>query len=232
MDEVKEIETSLRHTKTIDNVLAYTGADGSESAFKRCVSSASRIVHVATHGFYLSEDEYEEFRGTDIFRNFSKDLDDIEDGELYRSALLFAGINRVFSGDGQEVPDGEDGILTAKEISMMNMSNVDLAVLSACQSGLGDISSEGVSGLQRGLKKAGANTILATLWKVDDEATKLFMSEFYHRLSQGQSKSAALTAAQGFIKRYGNGRYRNPFYWAPFILIDALGSTSYSSRPR
>ena len=222
MDEVLEIEASLGHMNTIDKIISCTGADGSESAFKHSVSSASKIIHVATHGFYLSEDEFADFSDTDIFRNFSKDYNDLEDKELYRSALLFAGINGIFSGDSTDSQDGEDGILTAKEISMLNMSNVDLAVLSACQSGLGDISSEGVAGLQRGLKKAGANTILATLWKVDDEATKLLMSEFYQELSRGQSKSVSLANAQKFVKEYDNGKYSHPFYWAPFILIDAL----------
>lgn len=222
MEEVREIKASLDHMEEINKVISYTGAYGSEAAFKSNVTAASKIIHVATHGFYLSEDEFIEFSNTDIFKSLSKNYNDLEDKELYRSALLFAGINEIFSGTDMDSQGGEDGILTAKEISMLNMSGVDLAVLSACQSGLGDISSEGVAGLQRGLKKAGAHTILATLWKVDDEATKLLMAEFYRNLSSGQSQSESLNQARKFLKEYDNGKYSSPFYWAPFILIDAI----------
>lgn len=101
-----------------------------------------------------------------------------------------------------------------------------MAVLSACQTGLGDVTSDGVFGLQRGFKKAGAQSLLVTLWKVDDKATQLFMTQFYEALSKGKSKVESLRLAQRYIKEYEpepNFRpYANPQFWAAFILIDAI----------
>lgn len=95
-----------------------------------------------------------------------------------------------------------DGILLAKEIADMDLNGLDLIVLSACQTGLGDISGEGVFGLQRGFKKAGANTLLMSLWKVDDKATKLLMSRFYSNLIAGKSKIESLRDAQKYVREY------------------------------
>ena len=92
--------------------------------------------------------------------------------------------------------DIEDGILTAKELSKLDLSNLNLAILSACQTGLGEIVGDGVFGLQRGFKKAGAQTLLMSLWKVDDTATQLLMAEFYKNLVSGQNKRAAFLNAQ------------------------------------
>lgn len=93
----------------------------------------------------------------------------------------------------------EDGILTAKELSRLDFRGLDLVVLSACQMGLGDITSEGVFGLQRGFKKAGAQTLLMSLWKVDDTATLLLMTEFYNKLINGNSKKQSLYKAQQYL---------------------------------
>ena len=82
----------------------------------------------------------------------------------------------------------EDGILTAEEIAGMDLSNTDLLVLSACQTGLGDVTSEGVYGLQRGFKIAGVNSIIMSLWEVNDSATEVMMTKFYQNLAAGKSK--------------------------------------------
>ena len=121
-----------------------------------------------------------------------------------------------------EIPAAEDGILTAKEISFMDLRKTDLVVLSACQTALGEITGEGVFGLQRGFKKAGANTILMSLDKVDDEATKILMVEFYKNLMNGKSKYQSLKDAQKYLRQVDNGKYNKPEYWASFILLDGM----------
>ena len=111
----------------------------------------------------------------------------------------------------------DDGILSASEISKLELGNTSLVVMSACQTGLGDINDDGVLGLQRAFKKAGVNSILMSMWNVDDLVTQCFMTEFYNGLTQGLTKHQALTQAQQYvIQKYGN----NPRYWAPFVLLD------------
>lgn len=104
----------------------------------------------------------------------------------------------------------------------MDLRNTDLVVWSACQSGLGDSYGEGVIGLQYGFKRAGVKSILASLNNVDDKATELLMSKFYAYLLDGNSKFDSLRMAQKSVRSYENGRFNDPKYWAPFILIDAI----------
>ena len=136
-----------------------------------------------------------------------------------RSGLFFSGANIGLSGE--ELPqDVEDGVLTAQELSVMNLGNVKLVVMSACESGLGETSGEGVFGLQRGFKLAGAKSLLMSLWKVDDEATKVLMTEFYRSFLDGKSKTESLRLAQEYVKSQPG--WQDPKYWAGFILLDAL----------
>ena len=117
------------------------------------------------------------------------------------------------------MPEGiEDGILTAKEISGMDLRSTDMVVLSACQTGLGEITDEGVFGLQRGFKKAGVHTIIMSLWSVDDNATKLIMTEFYSNLIKGMTKREAFLKAQRTLKTTAG--FENPRFWAAFIMLD------------
>ena len=102
----------------------------------------------------------------------------------------------------------------------MNLGNVDMVVMSACDSGLGETSGEGVFGLQRGFKLAGANTLLMSLWKVDDEATQILMTEFYKNYMSGKTKQQSLRLAQQSLRN--NSEYCDPNYWAAFILLDGL----------
>ena len=111
---------------------------------------------------------------------------------------------------------------TSKEISQLDLRELDLVVLSACESALGDINNDGVYGLQRGFKKAGANTILMSLNKVDDEATRILMVEFYRNLMNGKTKRESLKEAQQYLRKVDNGKYDDPKYWASFIMLDGL----------
>lgn len=100
----------------------------------------------------------------------------------------------------------------------MDFKGLDLVVLSACQTALGKVTSEGVFGLQRGFKKAGAQTIVMSLWKVSDESTALLMIEFYKNLAAGQSKRTAFLAAQQKVR----DKYPDPKHWAAFVMVDGL----------
>ena len=125
--------------------------------------------------------------------------------------------------NGDALRNSDDGILTAYEISQMNLTGLNLVSLSACETGLGDITGDGVFGLQRGFKKAGANSILMSLWKVDDEATCLLMTEFYKKwIGEGKTKHDALEFAKQMVRSHKEKGWDDPKYWAAFILLDGL----------
>ena len=139
---------------------------------------------------------------------------------MTRSGLLFSGANNALQKGYRKQEGVDDGILTAKEIAQLDLRGTDLLVLSACQTGLGRVSGEGVFGLQRGFKKAGVSTILMSLWEVDDDATRLLMTTFYKAIESGQPKTAALKTAQTAVKGCREHDYSSPYYWAAFILLD------------
>jgi CHAT domain-containing protein/lipopolysaccharide biosynthesis regulator YciM len=218
--EIKEIARIVKD-KNIDCKL-FEGSDGTEESFKSLNNSID-ILHIATHGIYLCAEEKERV----LERNFNFVLPEnkehllTEDVALTRSFLVMSGGDMLPSR--YDVPKGtEDGILTAQEISRLNLSGLDLVVLSSCQSGLGDISYDGVLGLQRGFKKAGANTIIMSLDKVDDDATRILMVEFYKNLMSGKSKHQSLKNAQKYLREVENDKYDDPKYWASFIMLDGI----------
>ena len=155
------------------------------------------IIHVATHGFYNRPN-------------------DMNTSVLNCSGLAFFGFNNFVD----KTPEENDGCLTALEISEMDLYSTDLAVLSACQTGLGKIETDGVFGLQRGFKMAGVNSLMMSLWEVDDDATQILMSEFYKYYVNGMSKIDALLRAQRIVRETPG--FEDPEYWAAFILLDAL----------
>lgn len=174
-----------------------SGENGTEASFKNLSGKRKSIIHVATHGFY--------------------DNATIGGDAMMRSGLLFAGVDNFYSDN--ELPDGiEDGFLYANEIANMDLRGLNMVVLSACQTGLGDVTSEGVFGLQRGFKKAGANTILMSLWDVDDKATQLLMTIFYDRWLKTGNKYDSFQYAQEKVKK------KYPYFkdWGAFILLDAI----------
>lgn len=179
----------------------YTDTVGTESTFKNLSHKGVNILHVATHGNYIESKE-----------GIS------EEEQLERSYLVMTGADNA--KNGIKLPDGvDDGILTASEISRLDFRGLDLVVLSACETGLGNVSSEGVYGLQRGFKKAGANSLIMSLWDVDDDATKMLMIEFYKNYLNGVSKRESLKKAQEYLRQNG---FDAPEFWAGFILLDGL----------
>ena len=130
--------------------------------------------------------------------------------------LMMAGSNNAWTGNFN-LETVEDGILTADEISRLDLSNTKLVVLSACETARGKIDPvEGVLGLQRAFKKAGAQTIVMSLWKVPDESTSILMTQFYKNLISGIERHQALKDAMNYVKTL----YPDPYYWAGFIMLD------------
>jgi CHAT domain-containing protein len=124
----------------------------------------------------------------------------------------------AYTGNANQLPEGvQDGILTAREISMMDFSLCDLVVLSACETGVGEYSTDGTFGLQRAFKQAGVQSIIMTLWPVNDSAAQLMMTEFYNNwIGKHQSKREAFRNAQNTVRT----QYEEPEYWAGFIILD------------
>ena len=134
-----------------------------------------------------------------------------------RDALLFSG--SAYALNNQPYPEGRmnDGILFSEEIAVLDLRSADLVVMSACSTARGEDTLDGVYGLQRAFKKAGAKTIIMTLWQTNDKATMRFMSVFYHNLLSGKTKYDSFKTAQVTIRDEFNG---DPYYWAPFIMLD------------
>ena len=205
----------------------YNGTDGTEESFKQLDGTRPKLIHIATHGFFLTKEDAKKSWLTSpkmllMAENPQKASRPVEDKPMTRSGLLFSGCNHAIQHE--QIPESEeDGILTAQEISTLDLRGLNLVVLSACQTGLGDVvSGEGVFGLQRGFKKAGAKTILMSLDKVDDEATRILMVEFYKNLMSGKTKHQSLRDAQKRFRQVENEKYVHPKYWASFIMLDGL----------
>ena len=221
--ETREIKDLLLEN-TIKSTL-YTGEDGTEESFRNLSSHNINIIHLATHGMYISSDEVETKKNKSNF-SFLESLSNPnnpvkEDVALTHSFLVMSGGNRIVNR-AYNISENNDGILTSKEISQLDLRGLDLVVLSACESAMGDVEYGGVYGLQRGFKKAGAKTILMSLYKVDDEATKILMVAFYKCLMSGKTKRESLKNAQKYLRRVDNGKYDKPEYWASFIMLDGL----------
>lgn len=134
---------------------------------------------------------------------------------MIRTDLMFAGANNAFINKVGDT-GWDDGILTSKEIFNLNLQNVNLVVLSACKSGLGEVSRDGVYGLQRAFKKAGVKSIVMSLWAIDDSVTQDFMVHFYKGLASGLSKAKALLQEKMLIRQ----KYPHSNDWAAFVLLD------------
>lgn len=198
------------HSKAY-KAIPFVGSDGTEASFKALSGTSPSIIHIGTHGFFYSTAD------SLIIDKFK-----LGDNPLSHSGLFLAGADSKWFGD--PIPEGEeDGFLTALEISSLDLRGLDLVVLSACETGKGDVRSDGVFGLQRGFKMAGANSILMSLWKVDDAATCLLMTEFYRNwISEGMTKHDALETAKQTVRSHTEKGWDEPKYWAAFILLDAL----------
>jgi len=175
---------------------------------------APSIIHFATHGVFLPSLR-KKHQGVGLT---SQDRIGAADNPLQRSALMLYGANETWTKGRPILGSGEDGILTALEVTALDLQNTDLVVLSACSTGLGNVhNTEGVFGLQRAFKLAGVDYVVASLWNVNDEATKDLMVRFYKNLlQQKQDPATALRNAKNYFMDKGD----DPERWAGFILIE------------
>jgi CHAT domain-containing protein len=201
--EVETIQNIAQKAQTRTEV--YLEEKASEENLKAISSPA--ILHIATHGFFI--------KGNEDNKNNIQEENDFFDNPLLRSGLLLAGVELTLNK--KETGSKENGILTAQEAMNLDLQGTDLVVLSACETGLGEIrNGEGVFGLQRALQEAGAKSVLMSLWKVDDAATQEMMTLFYENmLLKKQNKRTAFQNAQETMKK----KYKEPYYWGAFVMV-------------
>ena len=197
----------------------YKGKKGTESSFKALDGKHTRLIHIGTHGFYVDNDNDDTYS---ILTRNSQNSVNLEDRSLKQSGLYMAGAENVLNNE--TLPEGvDDGVLTSQEVSILDLNGLDMVCLSACQTAQGRITGDGVFGLQRGFKKAGANSIIMSLWDANDDATCMLMTEFYKNLIVGcKTKYAALEAAKETVRSHKEKGWDDPKYWAAFILLDGL----------
>lgn len=210
-------------------VKLFTGKDALEEVFKAIRSP--RILHVATHGYFLPDQQTppaDRFAPMEMGTEFgaARGLTRLRavENPMLRSGLVLAGANTLgqVEIDPLKPETVDDGWLTAEEIAMMDLRGTELVVLSACESGLGDIKcGEGVMGLRRAFQLAGARTLLTSLFKIPDTQTREMMRTFYRGLKQGKGKLNALHDAQLEIirQRRAKNKAAHPFFWASFVLV-------------
>jgi CHAT domain-containing protein/tetratricopeptide (TPR) repeat protein len=207
--EVENLARMLEKQNMATMVL--TGPGGSESAVKaRCSGAeAPAVLHFATHGFFFEKDDAGGSGRLSLAAS---------ENPMFRSGLILAGANPAWRGESRDAAlPSDDGILTAEEISLLDLRRTALVVLSACETGLGEVrDDEGVYGLQRAFRLAGAHTIVMSLWRVPDAPTRVFMEKFYAALLPNGDVRAAFAAARQAMRR----EYEHPYYWAGFVLLE------------
>ena len=196
LKEVQNISALYPGSRTV------TGAQGTEQAFYSMSGQSPTQLHIATHGFYIHDDRAQQLAANTRAAGFIRlsANSEVMDNSMSRTGLLLCGAETGWSGQVSE--QHADGILTAREIMLTDLHTTDLAVLSACQTAMGDIEDDGVAGLQRGLKMAGVQTIMMSLWDVNDEATGMLMTTFYEGVLQGKTKQQALRDAQERVRTF------------------------------
>ena len=191
----QEIEGITSSMSKRYKVKMYTGKEATELNFLNMSKISPVILHISSHGEYWGDSKA------------------TMDEAMENSMLLLSGANVL------DQPVENDGMVSAADVANMNLRQCDLAVLSACKTGLGGLGADGVFGLQRGFKNAGVHTLLMSLKPVYDESTALLMVEFYKGLANGLSKREALVEAQKVLRSHE--KYNKGEFWAPFILLDA-----------
>ncbi len=204
-EEILKIEDLLKRNKW--QVFSYMGKNGTEESFLNMHGKSPKLLHLATHGFYYTPNRAE---NVDYLKGYTD--------AMSLSGLVLSGGNAAWLG--KPLPKGVlGGILSANDIARLDLSNTDMVVLSACQTGQGKATSEGLYGLQRAFKKAGVGTIVMSLWNVSDKTTSEFMTTFYERLADKKNawnKRKAFEEAKVIIRQ----RYLEPFHWAAFVMLD------------
>ncbi|MFM9948634.1 MAG: CHAT domain-containing protein [Saprospiraceae bacterium] len=211
-DNIKSVLAKAGYAATV-----YKGLQASEESFKKIGQGepSPRILHVSTHGYFFPDPQTVTDRRRTV--DGAEPVFKLSDHPMIRSGLILAGANHAWK-TGKPLGNREDGVLTAYEISQLDLRNTELVVLSACETGLGQIEgNEGVYGLQRAFKIAGAKHLIMSLWNVRDQQTQELMTYFYQKLLiEKMPVRQALRAAQAEMRRQ---RYE-PFYWAGFVVVE------------
>ncbi len=204
--EIDGIASVLKASGYKLNVL--TQASATEAKLKAVKSP--EVLHIATHGYFLEDVE-------STGSAFGVELENASDNPLLRSGLMLAGAAKTLSGaTTPNLSSNDNGILTAYEAMNMNLEGTQLIVLSACETGLGDVKAgEGVYGLQRAFLVAGAEALIMSLWKVDDAATQQLMKSFYANWIKLRNKQKAFKQAQLQLLV----KYKEPYYWGAFVMM-------------
>lgn len=206
--EVEEINQILQNNGWQTTKLI--GEKAREKSIKQIVNPD--ILHIATHGFFITTPRMKQFGQL----SYNSDIE--YHGPMLRSGLILTGAsnpNNVFTAEETDA-NAEDGILTAYEVTNLRLEKTKLVVLSACETGLGDFRvGEGIYGLQRALKIAGAQNLVMSLWKVDDQATQELMVNFYRNITKTDDLRQAFRAAQQQLKK----TYPHPHFWGAFVLL-------------
>jgi len=204
-----------------DGTVLLVGPEAREAALKRIVSP--RVLHLATHGFFLpdQEREYPDRMDAPMMSALNspwKSSDTKWENPMVRCGLALAGANHAGALTNSAA---EDGILTGLEAALLNLHGTELVILSACDSGSGEVKiGEGVMSLRRAFRIAGAETVLASHWKVDDAATSRMMTEFMRRWQSGESRAEAWRGAQLTLLHSKGTQtdFSDPYFWAAFTL--------------
>ncbi|MBE9004106.1 CHAT domain-containing protein [Fortiea sp. LEGE XX443] len=196
--------------KVLPNAKVLLGKDATETAVKQLQSPS--ILHLATHGFFITDVEQNLNASSDLELTPRQPKILQVENPLLRSGLALAGFNQR----KQATNNNDDGVLTALEVAGLDLRSTELVVLSACDTGKGDIKvGDGVYGLRRALVIAGSQTQVLSLWLVDDAATKDLMVKYYQNLKVGKGRHEALRSAQ--LDLLNSQEYEHPQYWAAFL---------------
>jgi CHAT domain-containing protein len=200
--EITNIKTVLTANKY--TVKTYMEKEATEEKVKSLKSP--KILHIATHGFFLAESD-----ATENEMVFGISAEKSNANPLLRSGLMMADAEKAVEGTS------ENGILTAYEVMNLLLDNTEIVVVSACETGLGDVKNgEGVYGLQRAFQVAGSKAIIMSLWKVNDAATQELMSSFYKHYALTGNKQTSFKKAQLELKT----KFKDPYFWGAFVLVE------------
>lgn len=181
--------------------------EANEAALKAV--AAPTLMHIATHGYFLADSDLQSGDAMGI------DAENAKNNPLLRSGLILAG-TQARDNNAVDLQNNDNGILTAYEAMNLSLEGTDLIILSACETGLGDVrAGEGVYGLQRAFLVAGANALIMSLWKVDDAATQQLMTHFYSIWTKTGNKQQAFKQAQLRLMT----KYKDPYYWGAFVMM-------------
>ena len=205
-----EIDGVSKILKTAGYTVVFREQKGATEANIKEVKGPA-LMHIATHGYFLADANLGSGDAMGI------DAENAKNNPLLRSGLILAGAPDPNSQQQtSDLQSNDNGILTAYEAMNLNLEGTDLIVLSACETGLGDVKAgEGVYGLQRAFMVAGANALIMSLWKVDDAATQMLMTNFYTNWTKGGSKLKAFKQAQLQLM----AKYKDPYYWGAFVMM-------------